>query len=366
MEFDLLSHVSYNFQLAAQVVDAVPSSQVPLVIELPQADWPRAALVPLVSGAVASYWGFQNATAPELDNQQLAQEVLKMAYRSASWWDIAQKAYEPKPSDLKMTIQSFLQQARVLRPQQLAAELQARGCERVEDLTALLERDPDLWARIRMHSGHQKRLLQDLQFSIDGLWQQHSLVPAPIACKSMLGLVQKQKSSCFLQPTASIVLADRRVRQVCKLQAETRVLSFDILRSRIVNTKVEQCPRESLGHLSHRVMRNLCDTEDCLWKVTLLDQAMKPYHLVVLAGQLLWGLTDKGYSWLRTGLSHGACEFPSLCVGDMLLHFRKHPCVVVEMIPLPSKICSDRFVQLHLKGAPTIFVDGFLALASLV
>eukprot|EP00913_Durusdinium_trenchii_P011647 g10938.t1 len=137
-------------------------------------------------------------------------------------------------------------------------------------------------------------------------------------------------------------------------------------RSRIVNTKVEQCPRESLGHLSHRVMRNLCDTEDCLWKVTLLDQAMKPYHLVVLAGQLLWGLTDKGYSWLRTGLSHGACEFPSLCVGDMLLHFRKHPCVVVEMIPLPSKICSDRFVQLHLKGAPTIFVDGFLALASLV
>lgn len=79
-------------------------------------------------------------------------------------------------------------------------------------------------------------------------------------------------------------------------------------------------------------MRNLCDTEDCLWKVTLLDQAMKPYHLVVLAGQLLWGLTDKGYSWLRTGLSHGACEFPSLCVGDMLLHFRKHPCVVVAWI----------------------------------
>ena len=199
-QFDLFSHMSFTgrevaTQLATQVetqlADAAP--QVLQAIETPQAERPHwytgAILVPWVAGAALSCLGYKNTAAPEMDDAELAREsareALNKAYRVAIWRIRAQEAFQPKPCDLKMTIETFLQQAHVLRPKQLALELQARGCERVEDLKELLEHDSGLWAKMRMHSGHQKQLLQNLQFTIDGSWQQNSLVPAPIACKSM-------------------------------------------------------------------------------------------------------------------------------------------------------------------------------------
>ena len=208
-----------------------------------------------------------------------------------------------------------------------------------------------------MHSGHQRSLLQDILFSIDGSWPQNSLVPAPIVCKSSLVFPAKHKSSCYLQPTATIVLADRRSHPAAELRAGTRVLSFDILKSRVLNTKVEQCSLESPWMFGHRVIQRFHKGREALLKVTLHDQVMRQYELVVMANQLVWGLTEEGYSWLSGSHEETA---PALKIGHKLMHYTKNLCAVVEITPLEAS-STDRLVHVSLRGSPTVFIDGFLA-----
>lgn len=374
-QFDLLSHVSYSYQsLAADVASTVSSQATTALTDIaPSTEhWAQAqALVAagaVVAGGAASYLGFETASAAaKTDEGMLAKEVLKMAYRSASWRSIARTAYIPKPLDQTMPVKTFLEQAKASRPQQLAAELQLKGCHRVEDLGPLLDRDPELWTKMRLHSGHEKKLVQSIQFSMHGSWPANSLVPAPVVSKSKLDFPHKHKSSCYLLETSTIVLADRRSVRASQLQAPARLQSFDVQRSHIANTKVERCSQESLGHLGHRMIRRFCQNSEALYRVTLLDQMMKQYTLVVLEGQPLWGLTQEGYSWLCAGNGHeqDPSAVSSLSVGDKLVHHTKKLCVVVEIAPRKAPNSTDhRLVHLSLQGIPTIFIDGFLASAS--
>eukprot|EP00435_Cladocopium_sp_Y103_P059817 s858_g21.t1 len=372
-QFDLLSHVSYPSlaDLTADVVSAASavSSQATTVLAdvAPNtANWAQTqALVAagaVVVGGAASYFSFETASAAAKTNDRMqAKELLKMVYRSASWRTTARAAYVPKPLDQTMPIETFLEQAKASRPHQLAVELRSKGCQTVEDLGPLLDRDPELWTKMRLHSGHEKKLVQSIKFSIDGSWPANSLVPAPVISKSRTDFPHKHKSSCYLLATSTIVLADRRSVRASQLQAPTRLQSFDVQRSHIANTKVERCSQESLGHLGHRMIRRLCLNSEALYRVTLLDQMMKQYTLIALEGQPLWGLTQEGYSWVYAG----NCHKQDLSVGDKLLHYSKKLCVVVEIATWqPPNSTDHRLVHLSLQGIPTIFIDGFLASAS--
>lgn len=372
-QFDLLSHVSYSYLSLADVASTVSSQATTVLTDMaPNTEhWAQTqALVAtgaVVVGGAASYLGFETASAAaEMEDEAVAKEVLKMVYRSASWRSIARTAYLPKPLDQTMPVKTFLEQAKASRPQQLAAELQSKGCHRVEDLGPLLDRDPELWTKMRLHSGHEKKLLQSIQFSMHGSWPTNSLVPAPVVSKSKLDFPQKHKSSCYLLATSAIVLADRRSVRASQLRAPARLQSFDVQRSHIANTKVEGCSQESWGHLGHRMIKRFCQNSEALYRVTLLDQMMKQYTLVVLEGQPLWGLTHEGYSWLCAGNGHEQDpSASSLTVGDKLVHHTKKLCVVVEISPWqPPSSTDQRLVHLSLQGIPTIFIDGFLASAS--
>lgn len=374
-QFDLLSHLPYASMSGFAALHAVAAQapQLPLVDVLPVAHyWSQPAIAAaagaagFVVGSAASFIG--TASEDEMDDRMLAREVLKMAYHSASWRSVAETAFVPKPSAKTLPIQTFLEQAHALRPQQLAQELQSKGCYKVEDLVSLLERDPELWTRMRMHSGHQQKLLQSIHFSIDGAWPQNFLVPAPITCKSRCDFPQKQKSSCYLLPTATVVHADRRFLRAEQLRAGVRIQSFDVRRSHIANTKVEKCSRESLQHhLGNLVIRKFWDDPgEALYKVTLLDQMMKQYTLIVFERQPLWGLRHEGYSWICAGNGCGQdTSAASLTVGDKLVHYSKKLCAVVEISPWqPPNSTDHRLVHLRLEGIPTIFIDGFLVSAS--
>lgn len=375
-QFDILSHVSYApaalSDLTADVATVVSSQALALTDTAPStADWTQTqALVAAGAGAVvagaASYLGFEIASsAAALDDRMLAKQVLKMVYQRASWCSVAEAAYLPQPLDQTMPIKTFLEQAQASRPQQLAAELPSKGCQRVEDLGPLLQRDPALWTKMRLHSGHEKKLVQSIKFSIDGSWPANSLVPAPVVSKSRLDFPRKHKSSCSLLATSTIVLADRRSVRASQLVTPVRIQSFDVQRSHIANTKVEQCSRESLGRFGNRMIRKLCqNSEEALYKVTLLDQMINQYTLIVLEGQPLWGLTREGYSWVCAGNGHEQKASP-LTVGDKLVHYSKKLCVVVDISPWqPANSTDQRLVHLSLQGKPTIFIDGFLASAS--
>lgn len=370
-QFDLLSHVSYSH--LADVASTVRSQATTALTDMASntEHWAQAqALVAtgaVVVGGAASYLGFEAASAAaDMDDEAVAKEVLKMVYRSASWRSIARTAYLPKPLDQTMPVKTFLEQAKASRPQQLAAELQSKGCHRVEDLGPLLDRDPELWTKMRLHSGHEKKLVQSIQFSMHGSWPENSLVPAPVVSKSKFDFPHKHKSSCYLLATSSIVLADRRSVRASQLRAPARLQSFDVQRSHIANTKVEGCSQESWGHFSHRMIRRFYHNSEALYRVTLLDQMMKQYTLVVMEGQPLWGLTQEGYSWLCAGKGReqDPSAVASLTVGDKLVHHTKKLCVVVEISPWPPNSTDQRLVHLSLQGIPTIFIDGFLASAS--
>ena len=375
-QFDLLNHVSYrlpSISFATDVASAVGSQALQL-IDAPgpvTETWHHSTAVigfaaGSVAGTAASYFGYHSVggmEADKADDRMLAREVLKMAYHSASWRINAQAAYVPQPLNQTMTIRTFLEQAKALRPQQLAAELQSKGCHRVADLGPLLEREPELWNRMRFHSGHRKRLVQSIQFSMDGSWPESSLVPAPVACKFKLDFPHKQKSSCYLLPSSTIVLADRRSQNAWQLRAGARIQSFDVQRNHIANTKVERCSGESWVRLADRIAKSFCNSGEAVFEVILLDQTMKPYTLVVLEEQPLWGLTQEGYSWVCAGKGHYQ-EMSSLTIGDKLVHYSKKLCAVVEISPMQPSTFPDRLVHLSLQGVPTIFIDGFLASAS--
>ena len=371
-QFDLLSHLPYNSvaDLTADVASAVGSQVSSVHAPEMSGEWQHmmAAAGTLVVGGAASCLGFEIATAAvETDNQTLTKEVLRMAYQSASLRDlrdVAQAAFAPKPSDQKMPIKTFLEQAHTLRPQQLAAELEAKGCHRIEDLAPLLQRDPDLWSKMRLHSGHEKKLLESIKFSIDGSWPSNALVPAPVVCKAKLDFPHKQKSWCSLLPTSTVVLADRRSQRATELRTGARIQSFDVKQSRMANTKVERCSQEPLSQFGVRMMRHVYkSSKEALIKVTLFDQMMTQYTLVVLEGQPLWALTQEGYSWVSAGKGDTQ-EMPSLKLGDKLVHYRKHLCVVVDVNPVQPSTITDRLVHVSLQGIPNIFMDGFLAAAA--
>ena len=366
-QFDLQSYIPYTSlaDLTADVASAVGSQATPILATETPGEWQQviAAVGTLVVGSATSCLGYEIATAGvETDTRTLAKELCRLAYRNASWRSMTHSAFVPKPLDQKMPIKTFLEQTHTLRPRQLAAELEAKGCHRVEDLIQLLQRDPEFWAKMRLHSGHENRLVQSIQFSMDGSWPSNALVPAPVVCKSKLDFPKKQKSSCYLLPSSSVVLADRRSQQATDLRSEARIQSFDVLRSRITNTKVERCSQESLGYLGVRMMQNVYQrSTQTHIKVTLFDRTMKQYTLEVLEGQPLWALTHEGYAWVSAG--KGEKAMASLKVGDKLVHYRKHLCVVVDVSTnLPS--FADRLVHVSLQGIPTIFMDGFLAAAA--
>lgn len=183
-QFDLLSHIPYNSvaDLTADVASAVGSQVSSVHAPEMSGEWQHTMVAAgtLLVGSAASCLGFEMATAAvvETDNQTLTKEVLRMAYQSASLRDVAEAAFAPKPTDQKMPIKDFLEQAHTLHPQQLAAELEAKGCHRIEDLAPLLQSDPDLWSKMRLHSGHEKKLLESIKFSIDGSWPSNALVPS--------------------------------------------------------------------------------------------------------------------------------------------------------------------------------------------
>lgn len=363
-QFDLLSHIPYNSvaDLTADVASAVGSQVSSVHAPEMSGEWQHTMVAAgtLLVGSAASCLGFATAAVVETDNQTLTKEVLRMAYQSASLRDVAQAAFAPKPSDQKMPIKDFLEQAHTLHPQQLAAELEAKGCHRIEDLAPLLQSDPDLWSKMRLHSGHEKKLLDSVKFSIDGSWPSNALVPAPVVCKAKVHFPHKQKSCCSLLPTSTVVLADRRSQRATELRTGARIQSFDVQQSRMANTKVERCSQDSLTQVGIRMMRR---SKEALIKVTLFDQMMKQYTLVVLEGQPLWALTQEGYSWVSAGKGYTQ-EMSSLKLGDKLVHYRKHLCVVVDVNSVQPSTITDRLVHVSLQGIPNIFMDGFLAAAA--
>lgn len=369
-QFDLLSHIPYNSvaDLTADVASAVGSQVSSVHAPEMSGEWQHTMVAAgtLLVGSAASCLGFEIATAAvvETDNQTLTKEVLRMAYQSASLRDVAEAAFSPKPRDQKMPIKDFLEQAHTLHPQQLAAELEAKGCRRIEDLAPLLQSDPDLWSKMRLHSGHEKKLLESIKFSIDGSWPSNALVPAPVDRKAKIHFPHKQKSRCSLLPTSTVVLADRRSQRATELRTGARIQSFDVQQSRMANTKVERCSQDSLTQVGLRMMQHVYNnSKEALIKVTLFDQMMKQYTLVVLEGQPLWALTQKGYSWVSAGKGKTQ-EMPSLKLGDKLVHYRKCLCVVVDVHPVQPSTIIDRLVHVSLQGIPNIFMDGFLAAAA--
>ena len=364
-QFDLQAYLPYASvaDLAADIVrqeGVAESSHTALSLE--------TAVLAVTAGTATSCMSYRHrrSRAPNNDSEaevtnarMIAREVLKIEYLSACRRNIAQVAYTPKPFDPNMSVQTFLHQTpgMVWNPNQLAAVLHSKGCDKLDELSALLQQDPQLFAKMRMHSGHQQILLQDIHFGVNGSWPQNSLVPAPTVCKSSLVFSAKHKSSCYLQPTATIVLADRRSHPAASLRAGIRILSFDIKKSRILNTKVEACSWESPWMFGHRAVKRICTGCEALFKVSLLDQLMKEYSLVVMGNQLFWGLTEEGYSWLCAGQGETA---PTLKPGDKLMDYTKNLCAVVEIAPLKASR-TDRLVYIEVRGSPTLFIDGFLA-----
>ena len=107
--------------------------------------------------------------------------------------------------------------------------------------------------------------------------------------------------------------------------------------------------KESLRQVGVRMMQHVYNnSKEALIKVTLFDQMMKQYTLVVLEGQPLWALTQEGYSWVSAGKGYTQ-EMPSLKLGDKLVHYRKHLCVVVDVNSVQPSTITDRLVHVSLQ-----------------